>query len=92
MVREGQPVYHDDDRVRTLSILGEEVGKILLDNFSHHRHTSDRSWKDMWTEYKSRGEEPIKIYEKTQADPLFMEDCAGTFLLWAIMLAFVPLG
>ena len=32
------------------------------------------------------------IYEKTQADPLFMEDCAGTFLLWAIMLAFVPLG
>ena len=46
----------------------------------------------MWAEFKLRGEEPIKIYEKTQADPLFMEDCAGTFLLWLVMLASGPVG
>ena len=46
----------------------------------------------MWAEFKLRGEEPIKIREKTQADPLFMEDCAGTFLLWLVMLASGPVG
>ena len=61
-------------------------------NINSHSLTSYRSWREMWAEFKLRGEEPIKIREKTQADPLFMEDCAGTFLLWLVMLASGPIG
>ena len=70
----------------------EERSVCMKNNISCHEFSSHRSWMEMWAEFKLRGEEPIDIYEKTQADPLFMEDCAGTFLLWLVMLACGPVG
>ena len=91
MVWKGQHIHLEDDRVRSLQLLGGEVS-LHENNISCHEFSSHRSWKEMWAEFKLRGEEPIDIYEKTQADPLFMEDCAGTFLLWLVMLACGPVG
>ena len=47
---------------------------------------SHRSWREMKVEFNLKGLPPIEFKEKTQADPLMMEDCAGTFLLWAVMI------
>ena len=51
-----------------------------------------RTWMEMRAEFKLKGGERVEITERTQTDPLFIEDCSGIFLLCLLMLSLGVIG